>query len=72
MSYELGLFQFCSLTWFCIRSLTRSIGAAAVFEIPAAIPPTVLFQIECAISLYKYISVHMRTQEIHDKSLQQN
>lgn len=25
--------------WFCTRSLTRSMGAAAVFDIAAAVPP---------------------------------
>jgi hypothetical protein len=29
------------LTWFWMRSLTRSIGAAAVFETAAETPPTV-------------------------------
>jgi hypothetical protein len=31
----------CRLTWFWIRSLTRSMGAAAVLETAAETPPTV-------------------------------
>lgn len=32
-----------SLTWFCTRSLTLSMGAAAVLETPAATPESIKF-----------------------------
>jgi len=34
-------------TWFWIRSLTRSMGAAAVFETAAETPPTVSHRQHC-------------------------